>query len=264
MKIIKRYVIPIALILFSLYLILSQYKREQVGLFTIIRYFDESNISGVKNRELLAGEKVTGIFTATENNLGTVSVRFNTFWRINDDWLIFRIKSVNDERWFYENKYKVDQFQNGKMFPFGFPELKDSSKKTYVFEIESTQGITDNAIAVSGISPAFHVRYRFPKETIIKSNNFEGISSVGKILKYNLAAALMTPAGAILGYIFRSALEPYIPIVLSIAAGSFIYISISDLIPELRHKTGVREFAHILIMILGIFVIWFIGSLLPE
>ena len=194
MKIIKRYVIPIALILFSLYLILSQYKREQVGLFTIIRYFDESNISGVKNRELLAGEKVTGIFTATENNLGTVSVRFNTFWRINDDWLIFRIKSVNDERWFYENKYKVDQFQNGKMFPFGFPELKDSSKKTYVFEIESTQGITDNAIAVSGISPAFHVRYRFPKETIIKSNNFEGISSVGKILKYNL--------GSVLDYLF--------------------------------------------------------------
>ena len=85
-----------------------------------------------------------------------------------------------------------------------------------------------------------------------------------KVLKYNLAAALMTPAGAILGYVFRSALEPYIPIVLSIAAGSFIYISISDLIPELRHKTGVREFAHILIMILGIFVIWFIGSLLPE
>jgi len=85
-----------------------------------------------------------------------------------------------------------------------------------------------------------------------------------KTFKYNFLAALGTPIGAILGYMLKDSIEPYIPILLGAAAGSFIYISISDLIPELRHKAGVKEFSHILIMIAGLVVIWTIGNLIPE
>lgn len=95
---------------------------------------------------------------------------------------------------------------------------------------------------------------------ILIHNNY----SKWKTFKYNFWAALGTPIGAILGYLSRDLLEPWIPILLGIAAGSFIYISISDLIPELRHKTGVKEFSHILIMVAGMAIIWAIGILLPE
>lgn len=85
-----------------------------------------------------------------------------------------------------------------------------------------------------------------------------------KTLKYNFFAALGTPVGAIIGYSLRNAIESYIPLLLGLAAGSFIYISIADLIPELRHKAGVKEFFHILIMIGGLAIIWGIGVWLPE
>ena len=85
-----------------------------------------------------------------------------------------------------------------------------------------------------------------------------------KTFKYNFWAAMGTPIGAILGYLMRENVEPYIPIFLSFAAGSFLYIAIADLIPELRHKAGIKEFFHILIMIAGLAIIWGIGILLPE
>lgn len=82
--------------------------------------------------------------------------------------------------------------------------------------------------------------------------------------KYNFFAALGTPVGAILGYLFRNQIEPFIPILLGLTAGSFLYIAIADLIPELRHKADVKEFFHILIMIAGLAIIWAIGILMPE
>lgn len=88
--------------------------------------------------------------------------------------------------------------------------------------------------------------------------------SRSETFKYNFFAALGTPVGAILGYLFRNQVEPFIPILLSLAAGSFLYIAIADLIPELRHKAGVKEFFHILIMIAGLAIIFAIGVLLPE
>lgn len=85
-----------------------------------------------------------------------------------------------------------------------------------------------------------------------------------KTFQYNLLAALATPLGAIIGFGLRNIITEYIPILLGITAGSFIYISISDLIPELRHKTGAREFSHILILIAGLGLIPLIGNFLPE
>lgn len=186
-RIILKYIVPLILIFVSLYLILSQYKREQVGLFTIIKYYSVNLISGSKDMELLAGHMVTGKFIANENNLGTVAVRFNTFWRINDDWLIFRIKNIFEKDWYYSAKYKVDQFQNYQMFPFGFPEIKDSLGNTFIFEIESTQGTPGNAVAISSQSPGFHARYRFPKESIL---GLSGTKSLEKIFKYNIKSVL--------------------------------------------------------------------------
>ncbi|HEY4499773.1 MAG TPA: ZIP family metal transporter [Candidatus Paceibacterota bacterium] len=84
------------------------------------------------------------------------------------------------------------------------------------------------------------------------------------IIKYNLFSALATPVGALVGYLMRNTIAVYVPLLLAFAAGSFIYISISDLLPELKHKAGPREFSHILVILAGLATIAGIGIIMPE
>lgn len=81
-----------------------------------------------------------------------------------------------------------------------------------------------------------------------------------KVFLWNLTIALFTPLGAILGYLAVSWVEPYIPWLLAFAAGSFIYIATSDLLPELRHKTKGLDLGHLIAVVLGIAVIFFVGE----
>lgn len=57
-----------------------------------------------------------------------------------------------------------------------------------------------------------------------------------KALLLNLAASLTTVAGALFAY-FSLAVE-WLPYALAIAAASFIYVAVADLIPSLQRRTG--------------------------
>ncbi|HJX06239.1 MAG TPA: ZIP family metal transporter [Candidatus Nanoarchaeia archaeon] len=56
-----------------------------------------------------------------------------------------------------------------------------------------------------------------------------------KALVYSFLAQISCVIGGLLGYVFSSRVEGVIPFILPFAAGGFIYIAASDLIPEL-HK----------------------------
>lgn len=136
--------------------------------FTALRTeYEKSSFLKYKSTDLYKGDFVSASFVAAENNLGTVSVRFNTLFRDNYDWLIFRIKEAGHPDWLYDNKYKVDQFQPDALFPFGFPIIKDSKNKKYYFEIESTAGKAGDAVAVSSKSPIFISKYQFTRLEIM-------------------------------------------------------------------------------------------------
>ena len=113
----------------------------------------------VSNIQILEGRKLTGAITAFENNLGSMSFRFYNFDRINNDILVFRIKEKEALSWYYENYYKVDQFQPDQLFPFGFPPIKGSKNKQYSYEIESLQGKHGDAIAISRYPPQITTKY---------------------------------------------------------------------------------------------------------
>jgi zinc and cadmium transporter len=55
-----------------------------------------------------------------------------------------------------------------------------------------------------------------------------------KALFFNFLTALTAIFGAIISFIIGSAIEGFVPLVIPFAAGNFIYIAGSDLIPELR------------------------------
>ena len=86
----------------------------------------------------------------------------------------------------------------------------------------------------------------------------------GKIFLYNFITALTTPIGALAGYFLLSYIEQWIGLVLAFTAGAFIYISASDLIPEVRHKEKGNGFGHILTIVLGIAIVFIVGTLLTE
>lgn len=158
-------IIPFLLLL--VWLGLSLLFTSKYSFSVVASPHDKSNFTSFKTSELLAKEKVAAQFQARENNLGIVSVRFYNFQRISKDVVIFRIKEKNQKKWFYENKYKVDQFQPDELFTFGFPIIPDSKNKIFQFEIESTKGRKGDAVAISAIYPPLVTQYQYPKQELL-------------------------------------------------------------------------------------------------
>ncbi|MFH0987710.1 MAG: ZIP family metal transporter [Patescibacteria group bacterium] len=81
-----------------------------------------------------------------------------------------------------------------------------------------------------------------------------------KAMLFSWLVALATPVGAVLTFLFA----PHFPLavmggLLAVAAGSFIYIGASDLVPETHKK---YNSFNILFILLGIFFVLFIGRFL--
>ncbi|MDP3786746.1 MAG: ZIP family metal transporter [Candidatus Omnitrophota bacterium] len=80
--------------------------------------------------------------------------------------------------------------------------------------------------------------------------------SKGKALMYNFVTALTAFLGAIAAYFFLNKLEGFTPFMISVAAGGFIYIACTDLIPELnKERIASRSIQQFILILLGIGVI---------
>lgn len=84
-----------------------------------------------------------------------------------------------------------------------------------------------------------------------------------KILALNVISALAALVGGVLTFLLGESIHDTLPIFLSLAAGFFIYIAASDLIPEI-HNQEKRKVAVIetLLLIIGVLVIYLVVSLL--
>ena len=140
---------------------------NQIGYLTLDDRPSIGNLSTILNRELLKDATVSGQFQSGFDNLGIIGIRFETFNRINDDWLEFKIKEEGASEWYYTAKYKTDQFQPGKLFPFDFPQISDSKGKTYKFELRSINGWYGNAVAISKEPPNLIGRHVFSKKMFL-------------------------------------------------------------------------------------------------
>jgi len=84
-----------------------------------------------------------------------------------------------------------------------------------------------------------------------------------KALIYNLISQLTCVIGGFLGYFLSTSIEGVIPFILPFAAGGFIYISASDLVPELHKEPKIKKslssFAFFILGILIMLAIKFIA-----
>jgi zinc and cadmium transporter len=62
-----------------------------------------------------------------------------------------------------------------------------------------------------------------------------------KALFYNILSSLATVLGGILAYFSLEDLHHILPYILSLAASSFIYVAVADLIPTLHKKTELKD-----------------------
>ncbi len=86
-----------------------------------------------------------------------------------------------------------------------------------------------------------------------------------KILTINFLSACSALVGALLAYFLGEGIEGILPIFLSLAAGFFIYISLSDLIPEIHSEDNRKvAFLETVILITGALVVWLSISVLHS
>lgn len=80
-----------------------------------------------------------------------------------------------------------------------------------------------------------------------------------RVIIVNVLQSLLTIPGVILGYYFGSKLEPSLPYLLAGVSGIFIYIAASNIIPEVHHRAGHKQFYRVVIpLVVSIVLIWFL------
>jgi len=84
-------------------------------------------------------------------------------------------------------------------------------------------------------------------------------------LLYNFLSATAAIIGAVIGYISLTSLEHFIPSVIAIAAGGFVYIATADLMPELhKERTISRLILQTFALLLGVLLIYSIVGIIPH
>lgn len=156
--IIQKYLIGLLLLAVAVTFSYVYIRKLDPSISVLLKEHSGTEINGV---DMLKGVIIRQKINADYDNLGIVSVRFQTFGRINDDVLIFRIKESGKNEWYYSAKYKVDQFQDREFFPFGFPIIANSSGKSYEFEIESLLGTWDDHVSVDVLKPIVLTKYHY-------------------------------------------------------------------------------------------------------
>jgi zinc and cadmium transporter len=106
------------------------------------------------------------------------------------------------------------------------------------------------------------VAHEIPQEVgdflILRSAGF----SRAKALWYNVASSFTSVIGGVLGYFLFAQISEWMPFVLVLAASSFIYLAVADLIPEMqqRNDSG-SSLWQVAMLALGLYLVYLTHSL---
>jgi zinc and cadmium transporter len=84
-----------------------------------------------------------------------------------------------------------------------------------------------------------------------------------KVFMFNALTGLTAVAGALIAYFLGSTFKDAVPLLLAITTGNFIYLSATDLLPEIHHHSKKNPaLPHVLLFLAGIFTIWLLTTFL--
>lgn len=112
---------------------------------------------------------------------------------------------------------------------------------------------------VSSLAVAAH---EIPQEVGDFAILLESGYSKGRALFYNILASLSTVLGGVLAYYGLEDLHDSLPYFLALAASSFIYIAVADLIPSLHKKTDMKaSLEQIALIVAGVLLIGYLQNI---
>jgi len=86
-----------------------------------------------------------------------------------------------------------------------------------------------------------------------------------KALLFNFLSALTAVAGALLSNFFAVSVDNFVGSLVAFAAGGFIYLAASELIPEMqREQDFEKSVVQFVLFILGLALIWSLGVIFPA
>ena len=84
-----------------------------------------------------------------------------------------------------------------------------------------------------------------------------------RAVRFNILTGTTTFIGAFLGFYFGRNIEGILPILLALTTANFIYLSLSDLLPELHHETKSKHsFSHTVPFFLGALLVIILTSVI--
>lgn len=86
-----------------------------------------------------------------------------------------------------------------------------------------------------------------------------------KAFVLNFLVALTAVFGGLVGYFVSSQVENVVFYILPFAAGGFIYIAATDLVPEIKKELNMKKYMlTLLVFIIGILIMWITKYVFPE
>ncbi|MFH1510355.1 MAG: ZIP family metal transporter, partial [Candidatus Woesearchaeota archaeon] len=107
------------------------------------------------------------------------------------------------------------------------------------------------------VTAALIIAHELPQELGNFGVLVYGGFSKGKAIVYSFIAQLTSVVGGVVGYFLASSVEGILPYILPAAAGGFVYIAASDLIPELHKEPRLKKsMVSFGLFVLGILFVW--------
>jgi len=170
--------------------------------------------------------------------------------------LFFLIEKVLHWRHCHKGECDVHTFQYMNLIGDSIHNFIDGLIMAASFVVSIPLGIT-TTIAIS-----FH---EIPQEIGDFGVLIYGGFSKKKAIALNFLVALTAVIGGIVGYFISSRIENTVLYILPFAAGGFIYIAATDLVPEIRKELDMKKYmATLLVFICGILIMWFTKIFFPE
>ena len=170
--------------------------------------------------------------------------------------LFFIIEKVLHWRHCHKGKCDVHTFQYMNLIGDSIHNFIDGLIMAASFVVSIPLGIT-TTIAISV--------HEIPQEIGDFGVLVYGGFSKKKALVLNFLVALTAVLGGIIGYFISSRVENTVLYILPFAAGGFIYIAATDLVPEIRKEIDMKKYmATLVVFILGILIMLITKYVFPE
>ena len=119
-----------------------------------------------------------------------------------------------------------------------------------------------NSTALGVVATIAIIAHEIPQEIGDFAILIYGGFSKAKALIYNFLTALTSVVGALIAYFYSSLIQNSSTYITAFAAGGFIYIASTDLMPEIQKEKNLKKsFLQLILLLLGVLLIWFIKNI---